>query len=211
MKPYPIIKRLADFIMALSALLVFSPVILALCVCALIFQGRPIFFSQIRAGKDGKPFRLYKFRSMADKRDENGELLPSARRITKFGKFLRETSLDELPQLFCMLKGDMSLVGPRPLLMEYLPLYTKEQYKRMTVPQGLTGWAQVKGRNSLVWSKKFEFDSYYADHASLLFDLKIIFLTFRKLVKSKDNRTMDLYLEEVDDLGFWDAIRKDKK
>jgi len=143
--------------------------------------GAPVLFKQVRPGLGGKPFTMMKFRSMTDERDEHGNLLPDGVRLTKFGRFLRSTSLDELPGLWCVLKGDMSLVGPRPLLMEYLPLYSAEQARRHEARPGITGWAQVNGRNAISWEQKFEYDVWYVDNQSLWLDIKIIFLTLKKV------------------------------
>jgi sugar transferase EpsL len=147
--------------------------------------GTPIIFKQLRPGLNEKPFYIYKFRTMTDERDSEGGLLPDANRLTSFGKFLRKYSLDELPQFFNVLKGELSLVGPRPLLMEYLPLYTNEQAKRHQVKPGITGWAQVNGRNGLTWDEKFELDLWYVEHQSFLLDLKILYLTLIKVIKSE--------------------------
>lgn len=144
-------------------------------------EGLELFFTQERPGQYGKIFKVIKFKTMTDERDENGDLLPDEKRLTKIGKFIRSTSVDELPQLFNVLKGDMSLIGPRPLLPQYLPLYSKEQARRHEVRPGITGWAQVNGRNAISWTKKFELDVWYVDHCSFLLDLKIIFLTVKKV------------------------------
>ena len=144
-------------------------------------RGAGAFFTQERPGQYGKIFKVIKFKTMTDERDENGDLLPDEKRLTKIGKFIRSTSVDELPQLFNVLKGDMSLIGPRPLLPQYLPLYSKEQARRHEVRPGITGWAQVNGRNAISWTKKFELDVWYVDHCSFLLDLKIIFLTVKKV------------------------------
>ena len=144
-------------------------------------MGTPVIFSQVRPGRDGKPFRMYKFRSMKDATDQDGNPLPDADRITPFGAKLRSTSLDELPELWNVLKGEMSLVGPRPLLMEYLPLYSTEQYRRHEVRPGITGWAQVNGRNAISWEEKFEYDVWYVDNQSILLDIKILLLTIKKV------------------------------
>jgi lipopolysaccharide/colanic/teichoic acid biosynthesis glycosyltransferase len=146
-------------------------------------MGRPIFFKQIRPGLRGNPFLIYKFRTMLDLRDENGNLLPDEKRLTKIGKFLRNTSLDELPELWNVLKGDMSLVGPRPLLMEYLGRYTPEQARRHNVKPGITGWAQINGRNAISWDEKFKLDVWYVDNWNIFLDLKIIFITLIKVIK----------------------------
>ncbi|EPB8187138.1 sugar transferase [Clostridium perfringens] len=177
------IKRTFDIIASLGGLIVFSPIILVVAILVRINLGSPILFTQDRVGKDNKIFKMMKFRSMKDAKDKNGNLLPDSERLTKFGKILRSTSLDELPELINVLKGDMSLIGPRPLLVEYLPLYSKRQLKRHEVLPGLTGWAQVNGRNSISWTQKFELDVYYVENWSLKLDLKIFFLTIYKIFK----------------------------
>ena len=175
-------KRLFDITAALAALL-----LLALPLALLTWQvrrklGSPAFFRQVRPGMHGKPFKMVKFRSMTSERGPDGELLPDAVRLTPFGRFLRSTSLDELPELWNVLKGDMSLVGPRPLLMEYLPLYSPEQARRHEVRPGITGWAQVNGRNAIGWEDKFTLDVWYVDHRSLWLDIKILWLTVKKVL-----------------------------
>jgi sugar transferase EpsL len=180
-----VVKRLLDIVGALLMLILLFPVLLAIAILIKIKLGSPVIFKQQRAGLHGKPFYLYKFRTMTDERDENGELLPDHLRLTPFGQFLRKYSLDELPQLFNVLKGDISLVGPRPLLMEYLELYTPEQARRHEVKPGITGWAQVNGRNAISWEEKFELDVWYVDHQSFWLDLKILFLTVIKVLKSE--------------------------
>lgn len=175
-------KRLMDVAIAGIALLVMSVPLLLLVVLVRMTLGKPALFSQLRPGRLGKSFRMYKLRSMTEARDLHGQLLPDAARLTSFGRFLRNTSLDELPELWNVLKGDMSLVGPRPLLMEYLPLYSPEQARRHEVRPGLTGWAQVNGRNSLSWEDKFRLDVWYVDNRTLLLDLKILWLTARKVL-----------------------------
>lgn len=177
-------KRLFDLAFSSIGLIVFGPIMLLLVVLIKLKIGTPIFFKQQRPGRHGKPFILYKFRTMTNARNEMGELLPDYLRLTTFGKFLRKLSLDELPQLYNVLKGDMSFVGPRPLLMDYLPLYTKEQAKRHLVKPGITGWAQVNGRNALTWDEKFKLDVWYVKNHTLLLDLKILLLTVKKVVKS---------------------------
>ena len=178
-----IFKRGMDVALSGLALVLLSPVFLVVMVLVRVKLGRPGFFTQERPGKDGKIFKLYKFRTMTDRRDENWELLPDEARLTKFGKKLRSTSLDELPELFNILKGDMSLVGPRPLLAEYLPLYTERQARRHEVRPGLTGLAQVSGRNGISWEEKFEDDVRYVEHISFFMDMKIIFRTVIAVVK----------------------------
>jgi lipopolysaccharide/colanic/teichoic acid biosynthesis glycosyltransferase len=174
-------KRLIDITGALVGIVFLSPVMLVIAFLVARTMGRPVLFSQTRPGIEGKPFKMYKFRTMTDACDENGNLLPDAERLTAFGKWLRSTSLDELPELFNVLKGDMSLVGPRPLLMEYLPLYTPEQFRRHEVKPGITGWAQVNGRNALSWEEKFELDVWYVDNQSLWLDIRILLLTIKKV------------------------------
>ncbi len=176
-------KRMIDCCLAMVAIVVLSPVMAAVAVLlAVANKGAGVVFTQTRPGKNGRLFKVMKFKTMTDERDENGNLLPDAQRLTKTGKFIRSTSLDELPQLFNVLKGDMALIGPRPLLPQYLPLYSKEQARRHDVRPGITGWAQVHGRNAISWKKKFELDVWYVDHCSFWLDLKIILLTVKKVV-----------------------------
>ena len=175
-------KRLFDIGLSLLALIVLSPVIGVVYVLVRRKLGSPAFFTQTRPGQNGRLFKMTKFRSMTDERDETGNLLPDADRLTRFGMFLRSTSLDELPELWNVLKGDMSLVGPRPLLQEYLPLYSIEQARRHDVRPGITGWAQVNGRNALSWEDKFAYDVWYVDNQSLWLDLQIIFKTVKQVV-----------------------------
>lgn len=177
------IKRLFDIILSLAAIIILSPVYLVLFILVRVKLGSPVLFHQDRPGKDGRIFHMYKFRSMTDERDENGELKPDEVRLTPFGRKFRATSLDELPELFCILKGDMSLVGPRPLLVQYLPLYNERQAHRHDVRPGLTGWAQVNGRNTLTWPQKFEYDVEYTEKMSFLMDVKILFLTVANVLK----------------------------
>jgi len=176
-------KRLMDIAGALVALLLLSPVLLALFVMVRWKLGVPVLFRQVRPGVGGKPFKMMKFRTMTGERGADGELLPDEQRLVPFGQFLRSTSLDELPELFNVLKGDMSLVGPRPLLVEYLPLYSPEQARRHEVRPGVTGWAQINGRNALSWEEKFALDVWYVDNQSLWLDIKILLLTVLKVVK----------------------------
>ncbi|WP_212974868.1 sugar transferase [Bacillus sp. J14TS2] len=178
-------KRLTDFICALLLLLFFSPLMLLIGLVIKLTGGGPIFFIQIRPGLNGEPFCLYKFRTMANKRDEQGSLLADEDRLTRFGLLLRQFSLDELPQLWNVLKGELSLVGPRPLLMEYLPLYTKEQAQRHLVRPGVTGWAQINGRNAISWEEKFKLDVWYVQNQSFLLDIKILMLTLKKVIQSE--------------------------
>ena len=175
-------KRLFDFAVSLLGLITLALPLLILIVLVQRKLGRPVFFHQVRPGLNGKPFEMIKFRTMTDERGTDGQLLPDSVRLTSFGRFLRATSLDELPELWNVLKGDMSLVGPRPLLMEYLPLYSKEQARRHEVRPGVTGWAQVNGRNAISWEEKFEFDVWYVDHQSLWLDVKILWLTVKKVL-----------------------------
>ncbi|EHK2349211.1 sugar transferase [Clostridium perfringens] len=175
------IKRTFDIIASLGGLIVFSPIIIVVAILVRVNLGSPILFTQDRVGKNDKIFKMMKFRTMKDGVDKDGKLLPDSERLTNFGKILRSTSLDELPELVNILKGDMSLIGPRPLLIEYLPLYSEEQKRRHNVLPGLTGWAQVNGRNSISWGEKFKLDVYYVNNWSLGLDLKIFFLTFYKL------------------------------
>jgi sugar transferase EpsL len=179
------IKRVFDFTVALIGIIIFSVVMLVTALLIRIYLGKPVIFKQERPGLHGKPFYVYKFRSMTDEVDEHGELLPDEERLPKLGKIIRKLSLDELPQLFNVLKGELSLVGPRPLLMEYLPLYSTEQARRHEVKPGITGWAQVNGRNAITWEEKFELDVWYVDHQSFWLDLKILGLTVLKVVKSE--------------------------
>ncbi|PET61661.1 sugar transferase [Bacillus sp. AFS001701] len=178
-------KRMIDLIISLMIIIVFSPILLIVGVMVRFKMGSPILFKQVRPGLYGKPFNLYKFRTMVDLKDSNGELLSDELRLTSFGKFLRKFSLDEFPQLINVVKGEMSLVGPRPLLMEYLSLYTKEQMLRHDVKPGITGWAQVNGRNAITWEEKFKLDNWYIKNHNLIVDLKILFLTFIKVIKKE--------------------------
>jgi len=177
------LKRFFDVLITLIVLLVMSPIFLITWLCLLVQNNGKPFFYQERPGLNHAPFKIIKFKSMNDKRDADGKLLPDVERITLLGKWVRKLSIDELPQLFNVIKGNMSLVGPRPLLFKYIPLYSKEQDRRHEVKPGITGWAQVNGRNSISWKKKFELDLYYVDHLSFLLDLKILLLTFKKVLK----------------------------
>ncbi|EKU91879.1 sugar transferase [Bacteroides oleiciplenus] len=175
-------KRLVDFMIVFCVLAVICPILLFIALWLhFANKGASIFFTQERPGKNSKIFRVIKFKTMTDERDEDGNLLPDEKRLTKIGKFIRSTSIDELPQLINVLKGDMALIGPRPLLPQYLPLYSEEQIRRHEVRPGITGWAQVNGRNAISWAKKFELDVWYVDHCSFLLDLKIVFLTIKKV------------------------------
>ena len=174
-------KHFTDFTIAFITLLLLSPLLLILMVAVRLKLGSPIFFTQVRPGLNGKPFKMVKFRTMTDARDHDGNLLSDNIRLTSFGRFLRSTSLDELPELWNVLKGDMSLVGPRPLLMEYLPLYTPEQARRHQARPGITGWAQINGRNAISWEAKFKLDVWYVDNQSFWLDLKILAQTIKKV------------------------------
>jgi lipopolysaccharide/colanic/teichoic acid biosynthesis glycosyltransferase len=180
------LKRLFDVTIALVALLLLLPVIVVLVVLVRVLLGSPILFSQQRPGLHSRPFKMLKFRSMTDQRDSEGNLLPDEKRLGKFGRFIRAASLDELPGLLNVIRGDMSLVGPRPLLMEYLPLYSENQARRHNAKPGITGWAQINGRNALSWEQKFEYDLWYIDNQSFTLDLKILLLTFTKVIKRAD-------------------------
>lgn len=174
-------KRLIDVTAAVLVLIFFSPLFIGVYLLLILSQNSA-FFTQDRPGKNGKVFKLIKFKTMSDKRDAQGNLLPDAERLTKVGKWVRSTSLDELPQLINVLKGDMSLIGPRPLLIKYLPLYSETQKRRHEVKPGITGWAQVNGRNAISWNKKFEYDVWYVDHLSFLLDCKIVWRTIKKVI-----------------------------
>ncbi len=177
------LKPLFDRFLALILILVFLPIMIIVALLIYLWDGRPIIFTQPRPGLNGKIFNIFKFRTMTNEKDEDGNLLPDEKRLKGIGKFIRSTSLDELPQLFNVLKGDMSFIGPRPLLVEYLPLYNKRQKKRHDVKPGITGWAQVNGRNAISWEEKFEYDVWYVENQSFWLDLKILWLTFLKVVK----------------------------
>ncbi|MBA1162922.1 sugar transferase [Bacillus licheniformis] len=178
-------KRFFDLALSVILLVALSPAMI-LTACLIRWKiGSPILFRQTRPGLNGEPFTLYKFRTMTDERDAAGNLLSDEKRLTKTGRLIRKTSLDELPQLINVIKGDLSLVGPRPLLMEYIPLYTKRQWRRHEVKPGITGWAQINGRNKVTWEEKFELDVWYVDHRSFLLDLKILLLTVVKVLKSE--------------------------
>ncbi|HEX5711261.1 MAG TPA: sugar transferase [Sulfuricurvum sp.] len=180
-----IIKPLSDRVGALFLLILFSPLIIATALLIIVSMGRPLFFTQMRPGYRGKIFTIYKFRTMSDTRDANGELLSDEARLNGIGKLIRSLSLDELPQLFNVVKGEMSFVGPRPLLVEYLDLYSPKQAQRHNVKPGITGWAQVNGRNALSWEEKFRYDVEYVNRISFWFDLKILFLTLVKVLKKE--------------------------
>ena len=182
-----IIKRLLDFTIVFCALLILWPILLLITIWLhFANKGAGAFFFQERPGKDERIFKVIKFKTMTDERDENGKLLPDAVRLTKVGRFVRSTSIDELPQLINVLKGDMALIGPRPLMPKYLPLYSPEQRRRHEVRPGITGWAQINGRNNISWTKKFELDVWYVDHCSFALDVKIIFMTIKKVLFRED-------------------------
>ncbi|SHH68164.1 Sugar transferase involved in LPS biosynthesis (colanic, teichoic acid) [Clostridium grantii DSM 8605] len=176
-----IIKRLVDLMFSFIALVTFSPLFIIVGILVYVKFGAPIIFSQNRVGKNGNIFRMYKFRTMLNSKNSEGNLLSDEERLTSFGKFLRSTSLDELPELINVLKGDMSLIGPRPLLVEYIPLYSEKQFKRHDVLPGLSGWAQINGRNTISWKEKFELDIWYVENQSFVLDLKIMMLTIKKV------------------------------
>jgi undecaprenyl phosphate N,N'-diacetylbacillosamine 1-phosphate transferase len=181
-----IIKLLFDKTLALLLIILLLPIYIIVSLLIWLKMGKPILFKQLRPGKDEKIFGIYKFRTMTNEVDENGVLLPDEKRLIGIGKFIRSTSLDELPQLFNVLRGEMSFVGPRPLLVEYLPLYSERQKKRHDVLPGITGWAQVNGRNAISWAQKFEYDVWYVEHQSFFLDMKILWMTFLKVIKRSD-------------------------
>lgn len=200
-------KRLIDIIASISLIILLIPVLFICSILVGFFLGRPVIFKQVRAGQFGKPFYIYKFRTMTVERNEKGELLPKEKRFTCLGQTLRKYSIDELPQLFNVLKGDLSLVGPRPLLIDYLPLYTIEQARRHEVKPGITGLAQVSGRNSISWEEKFKLDIWYVDHKSIILDLKILYLTCQRVIKSdginySSSCSMPRFLGEKNDERF---------
>ena len=194
-----IVKRIIDLVLAFCALIVLSPILLFFYISlSIVSKNRRVWFLQERPGKNGKIFKVIKFKTMSDECDLSGNLLPDEQRLTKIGKFIRSTSIDELPQLINVIKGDMALIGPRPLLPQYLPLYSKEQARRHEVRPGITGWAQVNGRNAISWTKKFELDVWYVDHCSFLLDVRIVFLTLKKVfvregINSKTSATMEYF------------------
>jgi lipopolysaccharide/colanic/teichoic acid biosynthesis glycosyltransferase len=200
------LKRCFDFVVALAGLVVLSPLLLTIVALVRWRLGSPVLFRQQRPGLGGRPFTLVKFRTMTDARSADGAAAPDAQRLTAFGRFLRSASLDELPELYNVLVGDMSLVGPRPLLMEYLPLYNAHQRRRHEVRPGITGWAQVNGRNAITWERKFDLDVWYVDNASFLLDLKILWLTFghvlrREGISAADSATAERFTGSARDLS----------
>lgn len=203
-------KRFFDFCIALVALLLIGWFLIIVAIWLhFANKGAGAFFTQARPGKDGKIFKVIKFKTMTDERGADGKLLPDEKRLTKVGRLVRSLSIDELPQLINVLKGDMALIGPRPLLVQYLPLYTEEQARRHEVRPGITGWAQVHGRNLLILSKKFEYDVWYVDHCSFLLDLRIIWMTVMNVLKRSDIGEGAGNMVEVDDLGFMDRLKKE--
>lgn len=193
-------KRVIDFVLSLLAIIIFSPILLILIILGVVFMGGNPFFTQERPGKDEKIFRLIKFRTMDNRKDKDGKLLPDDIRLNKYGRFLRSTSLDELPELFNILKGDMSIIGPRPLMVRYLSYYTDEERKRHSVRPGLSGYAQVHGRNNVDWAERMKMDVYYADHVSFKMDLKILFETILIVIKREGI--------SVEDMTNFDDFRK---
>jgi lipopolysaccharide/colanic/teichoic acid biosynthesis glycosyltransferase len=198
-------KRIFDILISGSSLIIFSPLLFVIALLARMKLGSPVLFRQERPGKKGVPFTLVKFRTMTDARDKSGVLLPDGERLVAFGRLLRATSLDELPELWNILKGEMSLVGPRPLLMQYLPYYTPRERMRMDVAPGLTGWAQINGRNTIDWDTRLELDAWYVENCSFLLDLKILFLTVAKVVKRSG-----VQVDSTVALPYLDAQRKER-
>lgn len=202
-------KRVIDFILVFFVLAIIWPILLIITIWLhFANKGAGAFFTQERPGKNGKIFKVIKYKTMTDERDEEGHLLPDAQRLTKVGRFVRSTSIDELPQLLNVLRGDMALIGPRPLLPEYLPLYTPEQMRRHEVRPGITGWAQVNGRNFLPFSKRFELDVWYVDHCSLFVDIKIVIKSIKKVIMREDIALGDNVPQNSDDLGFTKHIKR---
>ena len=200
-------KRLIDFIIAFWVLIIIWPILLAITIWLhFANKGAGAFFLQERPGKNGKLFKVIKFKTMTDERDEDGNLLPDEKRLTKIGRLVRSTSIDELPQLINVLRGDMALIGPRPLLPQYLPLYSEEQARRHEVRPGITGWAQCQGRNLLKFSKKFEYDEWYVDHCSFTLDLKIVRMTIKKVLTKSDIGDGASDMKDVDDLNFMERL-----
>ena len=205
-------KRVLGFMIALVALLMIGWLLIIIAICLhFANKGAGAFFLQERPGRDAKIFKVIKFKSMTDERDAEGNLLPDVQRLTKVGRFVRSTSIDELPQLINVLKGDMSFIGPRPLLVKYLPLYTSEQMRRHEVRPGITGWAQVNGRNHCTLSKKFEYDVWYVDHCSIGTDIKIICMTIFNVLKRKDVGDGNADMVQIDDLHFMERLKSNKE
>ena len=204
-------KRVIDFTLSLIGLIFLSPILLIVTIWLhFANKGAGAFFFQERPGKDARPFRIVKFKTMNDERDAHGELLPDVERLTRAGSFIRATSIDELPQLYNVLKGDMALIGPRPLLMWFVPLYDERQRHRMDVRPGITGWAQVNGRNALTYSRKFEYDVWYVENLSFILDLKIFWMTVLKVIRHNDIGQGDGDDDIVDDLGFRERYNASK-
>ena len=204
------LKNLFDKILALFLIILFSPIYIVVSLLIFFKMGSPILFRQKRPGYKEKIFGIYKFRTMTNEKDEFGNLLPDDKRLVGIGKFIRSTSLDELPQLFNVLKGEMSFVGPRPLLVEYLPLYNQKQKRRHDVKPGITGWAQVNGRNAISWEQKFDYDVWYVDNLSFSLDMKIFFMTINKILKRKDVGEGAGNMKDVDDLNFSSKLRANR-
>ena len=195
-----ILKRIIDIIASFAALLLLSPVLLVTAILVNFKLGRPVLFKQQRPGLNGEPFYMYKFRTMTDQRNEQGDLLPDEQRLPKFGRLLRSTSLDELPELLCVLKGDMSLVGPRPLMMKYLPRYTPQQARRHEMKPGITGWAQINGRNAISWEDRFKLDVWYVDNWNIWLDIKILFKTVMSVFQ-REGITQEGYVTMTEFMG----------
>lgn len=206
------LKRVFDFIIALMAILLIGWLLLIIAICLhFANKGAGVFFLQERPGKDAKIFKVIKFKSMTDEKGLDGKLLPDIQRLTKVGRFIRSTSIDELPQLINVLKGDMAFIGPRPLLVKYLPLYTPEQMRRHEVRPGITGWAQVNGRNHCLLSKKFEYDVWYVDNCSLWLDIKILWMTVLNVLRRRDVGEGNAEMSQIDDLHFMDRLMSNQK
>ena len=206
----PFSKRLLDLLITIPGLVLLSPLLLLLSLLIFIYHGRPVLFRQARPGYKGRLFTVFKFRTMTNRHDEKGNLLPDAERLTRFGSFLRSSSLDELPELFNVLRGEMSWVGPRPLLMQYLDRYTPEQARRHDVHPGITGWAQVNGRNAITWDDKFCLDVWYVDHWSLALDIKILLLTVWKVIK-REGISQEGHVTAVEFMGSTQTQDEGKK
>lgn len=204
-------KRLFDILLSLLAIIILLPFLFIISMLVFIFMGWPIIYKQPRPGKGEKIFNMYKFRTMTNKKDENGKLLPNEKRTTKFGNILRKTSMDELPELFSVLVGKMSLIGPRPLLVEYLDYYTPKEHHRHDVKPGITGWAQVNGRNNLYWDKRFDYDLEYVENISFKLDMKILFMTIKKVIKREDINNPGSKVIRHNDLNFVEYRKEEIK